>query len=77
MIEPRPTNTLALIGFVSAFIHPLVGMALGVVAARQIARTQEGGRGFARAAIVVGGIGTVIGIVVLVVWLPMFVGYLT
>jgi hypothetical protein len=55
---PRPTNTMAILALVMAFIVSPVGLVLGIVARRQIRRTHEEGNGLALAAIIIGGIGT-------------------
>ncbi|SFP85196.1 protein of unknown function [Geodermatophilus dictyosporus] len=54
----RPTNTMAILALVLAFVAAPVGLVLGVLARRQIRRTGEEGDGLALAGIVVGGIGT-------------------
>ncbi|WP_144762799.1 DUF4190 domain-containing protein [Curtobacterium sp. 9128] len=48
-------NTMAIAGFVVAFVAGLVGVVLSVIALVQIRRTGEHGRGLAIAGIVVGG----------------------
>lgn len=55
---PTPTdrlNTLAIVGFVLAFVANIVGLVVSVIALVQIARTGERGRGLAIAGVVVGG----------------------
>jgi hypothetical protein len=66
----RPTNTMAVLALVLAFVAAPVGRVLGIVARRQIRETGEEGDGLALAGIVVGGIGTALaalGIVVAIV----------
>lgn len=55
---PRPTNTLAILALVMAFVFAPVGLVLGIVARRQIRETHEEGNGLALAGIIIGGIGT-------------------
>jgi hypothetical protein len=55
---PRPTNTLAILALVMAFVFSPVGLVLGIVARRQIRETNEQGDGLALAGIIVGGLGT-------------------
>ncbi len=55
---PRPTNTMAILALVMAFIFSPVGLVLGIIARRQIRETGEQGSGLALAGIIVGGIGT-------------------
>lgn len=47
------TNTLAIVGLVIAFIVPLIGMILSIVALNQIKKSKENGKGAAIAGIVV------------------------
>lgn len=68
---PR-TNTLALVGFIASFMIPIVGIVLGAMAQRQIAVTHEGGRGLARAAVILGVLGAVAQLVFFIVWLSLF-----
>ena len=58
---PRPTNTLAILSLVMAFVFSPVGLVLGIVARRQIRQTGEQGDGLALAGIIVGGIATALG----------------
>jgi hypothetical protein len=59
---PRPTNTLAILALVMAFVFSPVGLVLGLVARRQIRETHEQGDGLALAGIIVGGIGTALAV---------------
>ena len=63
---PRPTNTLAILALVMAFVVSPVGLVLGIVARRQIRQTGEQGDGLALAGIIVGGIGTALAVLVFV-----------
>lgn len=67
---PR-TNTLAIIGFVASFMIPVVGIVLGVMAQRQIALSKEEGAGLAKAAVIIGVIGTALTVVFVVIWFAM------
>lgn len=60
-------NTLAIVGFILAFFVSLVGAILGFVALSQIKRTGEQGRGLAIAAIIIGLVEIVLGIVVAII----------
>ncbi len=67
-IRDRPGyNTLAIVGFILAFFVSLVGAILGFVALSQIKRTGEQGRGLAIAAIIIGLVEIVLGIVVAII----------
>lgn len=68
-----PTNTMAVLALVFAFVFPPLAIVFGLIARDQIRRTGEAGRGLATA-------GLVIGIVFLVLALVPFAiaaGYLT
>ncbi len=69
---PPRTNTLALVGFIASFMIPIVGIVLGAMAQRQIAMTKEGGRGLARAAVIIGALGATFQLVFFIVWLSLF-----
>lgn len=52
---PAPRyNLFALISFISTFIVPVLGVVFGHAAIRQIDVTEEPGRGFARAGLILG-----------------------
>lgn len=71
---PR-TNTLALVGFIAAFIIPVGGLVLGIIARRQLdaSANVESGRGLARWAMIIGALGTVFQLGFFIVWLSLFV----
>ena len=75
--SPIRTNTLALVGFIGVFFVPVVGIVLGIMGQRQIERTREEGRGLARAAVIIGVIGTVAQTAFFIVWATLFVGALS
>jgi len=52
----RPTNTLAIIALVAAFVFAPAGLVCGIIARRQIRRTGEEGAGMALAAIIISAI---------------------
>jgi Domain of unknown function (DUF4190) len=54
----RPTNTMAILALVMAFVFAPAGIVLGVIARKQIRQTGEQGDGLALAGIIVGGIAT-------------------
>ncbi|HET6873888.1 MAG TPA: DUF4190 domain-containing protein [Acidimicrobiales bacterium] len=64
-----PTNTMAILSLVFAFVFAPVGLGLGIAARRQIARTGEEGSGLALAGIVVGSVFTAIWVLMIVVWI--------
>ena len=62
-----PTNTMAILSLVFAFVFAPVGLGLGIAARKQINRTGEEGSGLALAGMIVGGIFTAIWVLVIVV----------
>jgi hypothetical protein len=54
----RPTNTMAILSLVMAFVFSPAGIVLGVIARKQIKRTGEEGDGLALAGVIVGSIAT-------------------
>lgn len=56
----RPTNTMAILALVFGFVFAPLGIVFGIIARRQIGRTQEGGDGLALAGIIVGAVFTVL-----------------
>ena len=68
----RPTNTMAILALVMAFVFAPAGLILGIVARRQIRRTGEDGDGLALAGIIVGGIVTAIFVFLIVLWIIAF-----
>ncbi len=54
----RPTNTMAILALVLAFVFAPAGLVLGIIARKQIRRTGEDGDGLALAGIIVGSIAT-------------------
>jgi Domain of unknown function (DUF4190) len=54
----RPTNTMAILALVMAFVFAPAGLVLGIVARKQIRQTGEDGDGLALAGIIVGGVVT-------------------
>jgi len=69
---PIRTNTFALVGFIASFMIPIAGLVLGILATRQIEQTRESGRGLARAATIIGLLGTVFQGLFFIVWLILF-----
>ena len=66
---PRPTNTMAILALVFAFVFAPAGLVMGIVARKQIDRTGEEGSGLALAGIIVGAIFTAIWVMVIVFWI--------
>ena len=68
----RPTNTMAILALVLAFVFAPAGLILGIVARKQIRQTGEDGDGLALAGIIVGGIFTAIFVLLIVFWIIAF-----
>jgi hypothetical protein len=67
-----PTNTMAILALVFAFVFAPVGIVLGVMARKQISQTHEEGDGLALAGIIVGSIATGIWVLLIVFWIIAF-----
>ena len=65
----RPTNTMAILSLVLAFVFAPAGLILGIIARKQIRQTGEDGDGLALAGMIVGGIFTVFFVLIIVVWI--------
>jgi len=61
----KPTNVLAIIALIGAFVFPLAGIILGHIALGQIKKTGENGHGLALW-------GTILGYVFTALWLLIF-----
>lgn len=59
----RPTNTLAILALVFAFVFAPAAIVMGAVARRQIRRTGEEGWGLATAGLIVGIVFTVLSLI--------------
>ena len=68
----RPTNTMAILALVLAFVFAPAGLILGIVARKQIRQTGEDGDGLALAGIIVGGIVTAFFVLLIVFWIVAF-----
>lgn len=64
-----PTNTMAILALVFAFVFAPVGIVLGVMARKQIRQTGEEGDGLALAGIIVGSIFTAIIVLMIIFWI--------
>lgn len=65
----RPTNSLAILSLVLAFVFPPAALVTGIIARRQIKRTHEDGDGLALAGVIIGGIATALFVMLIVLWL--------
>ena len=67
-----PTNTMAILALVFAFVFAPLGIVFGIIGRRQIDRTGEGGRGLATAGLVVGLVFTAIAVLYIVLVIVAF-----
>ncbi|WP_395640599.1 DUF4190 domain-containing protein [Pseudolysinimonas sp.] len=67
-----PTNTLAIIALVLAFVISIGGIICGHIALNQIKRTGEGGRGLALAGLIIGYVFTGIGLLIVIGYIVFF-----
>jgi hypothetical protein len=65
----RPTNTMAILALVFAFVFAPAGLVLGIIARKQVERTGEDGGGLALAGIIVGAIFTAIYVLLIAFWI--------
>ena len=68
----RPTNVVAILALVMAFVFAPAGLVLGIVARRQIRQTGEDGDGLALAGTIVGGIATALLVLMFVFMIAAF-----
>jgi peptidyl-prolyl cis-trans isomerase B (cyclophilin B) len=71
--QPQPTNTLAIVSLVCAFLFAPMGIIFGHMSMSQIKKTGEEGRGLAIAGLVIGYMITILTIVVVVLSVLFFV----
>jgi hypothetical protein len=69
---PPPTNTMAILSLVFAFVFAPAGIVLGVIARKQIRETGEEGDGLALAGIIVGSIASAIWALLVLIWIIAF-----
>ncbi len=63
---PRPTNTMAILAIIFAFVFTPLGIIFGFIARSQIKQTGEGGGGLALAGIIIGFVGMAIAIIAII-----------
>lgn len=71
----RPTNTLAIIALIGAFVIPLAGIIVGFIALGQIKKTGEAGHGLALAGVVLGFVFSILYLLLIVgsVLIPLLI----
>lgn len=61
----RPTNVMAIVALIAAFVIPLAGIIVGFIALGQIKKTGEGGHGLALAGVVLGFVFSILYIIII------------
>ena len=69
----RPTNTMAILALVFAFVFAPLGIVFGVMARNQIRQTGEGGDGLALSGLIVGAVFTAL-FVLYIVFIVVMIG---
>lgn len=70
-----PTNTMAILSLVFAFVFALLGLIFGIVAKKQIKESGEGGDGLATAGIIVSAAFMAVYLIPLLIWLFFIIIY--
>jgi hypothetical protein len=70
----QPTNTLAILALVLAFVFAPAGVICGIIAKKQIRESHEQGEGLALAGIIVGSLLVALGVLYVVIVIVFFVG---
>ena len=65
--QSQKTNLLAILSLVGAFVFPLAGLILGIIALKQIKQTGEQGRGLALAGIIISAVYMVVVVIIMIV----------
>lgn len=69
------TNTMALVGFVMSFFNPTMGLIFSIIGMCQIKKTNEPGKGFALAGIIISAIMLLLVILLYVfIFMMAFIG---
>ena len=67
----QKTNTLAIIALILGIVVPIGGIICGPIALGQIRRTGEGGRGLAKAGLIIGIVLTLLGIIITIAYVAL------
>ncbi len=65
--QPAQSNTMALVGFILAFLMPLIGLILSIIGLKRAPEYNGNGKGLATAGIIIGAIETLIVAIVIIV----------
>ena len=67
--EEKKTNTLAIVGFILAFLVPIAGLICSIIARKQVQERNEGGAGLALAGLII----SIVELVILVIYVIVVV----
>lgn len=67
--DEQKTNLIAILSLIFAFLMPLVGLILGLIAMNQIKQTNEGGRGLALAGVIISSVFLLMSVLFLILWI--------
>ncbi|WP_368497286.1 DUF4190 domain-containing protein [Herbiconiux sp. A18JL235] len=68
-----PTNTLAIVTIILAFLFSVAGIVTGHIALKQIDRTGESGRGLAKAGLILSYVFTGLGLLAVIAYIVFFI----
>lgn len=71
----RPTNTMAILSLIFAFVFSPLGIVFGVIAKRQIRDTGDEGESLATAGLVVGVVFTALFVLFIVIWVVALLSF--
>jgi len=61
----KPTNTMAILGLIFAFVFPVLGLIFSIIAKKQIKEKGENGAGLATAGLII----SIVWLAILVIWI--------
>ncbi len=67
----KKTNTLAIVGFVLAFLIPIAGLICSIIARKQVAERDEGGAGLALAGLIISIVETCFLVIYIIIYVAL------
>lgn len=64
--QSTKTNLFAILALVGAFVFPLAGLILGIIALKQVKETGEQGRGLALAGVIISAVYMVVAVIIII-----------
>ena len=74
--QPKQTNIMAIIGLVCAFLMPLAGIVVSIIARRQCIENREEGQGLATAGIIISAVQIAIWLIVTIALIVFTFAYM-